>query len=305
MKNLTVVISAHNEEKKIKDCIKSVLDVAQEIIVIDSSSTDKTSDIANKYTKNVLPRPNNPMLNTNKNFGFAKATGDWILSLDADERLSQELALEISQIINNSAPQDKADYAAYKIPRKNIIFGKWIEHTGWYPDYQTRLFKREKGKFDEKHNHEQLSVDGEIGILESNLEHDHYATIDEFLRKTFFYTTNEADQKIAKGYKFKAQDLLMSPFEEFLSRYFAREGYKDGVHGLALSLLMSFYHLTIILRVWEHEKFEDSSKDTRILVEKASHAMKKDLTHWNREIDIKEMSGFKKTIAKVKRKISS
>ena len=301
---ITIVVIAHNEEKNIEACLKSVKDLADEIILIDSSSTDNTAALAKQNGTKVIPRENNPMLNVNKNFGFEKAAGDWILSLDADERVSEDLVNEIKRVVNDSSAQNSSA-VAYKIPRKNIIFGQWIEHTGWYPDYQTRLFKKGKAKFAAKHNHEQITVDGEVGTLENNLLHDHYKTLDEFLKKTFFYTKNEAEEKIANGYKFKVEDLIKSPFQEFLSRYFARSGYKDGTHGLALSLLMSFYHLVIILRVWEKEKFVKGEADTRKILRVSSANMRKDIKDWDFEIDAKTMSEPKKIVAKIKKKFQS
>src|SRR3989344_3655909 len=150
---ISVVISAYNEEAMIEDCLKSVKDLADEIIFVDNTSTDKTVEITKKYTKKIFVRENDPvMLNRNKNFGFTKATGDWILSLDADERLTPELSAEIRNSIRAH------QFVAYEIPRKNIIFGKWIQHSIWWPDYNLRLFRRGKGKFPEKHVHEKLVV---------------------------------------------------------------------------------------------------------------------------------------------------
>src|SRR3989344_5565695 len=161
---LSGIVSVFNGENEIEDCLKS-LSFADEIIVVNNSSTDKTEDIARKYTNKIFIRPNNPMLNVNKNFGFTKAKGEWILNLDADERVSPELQKEIkSEILNPRLPkpgtggQAKPETNGYWIPRKNIIFGKWIEHTGWYPDHQLRLFKNGKGKFEERHVHEMIKV---------------------------------------------------------------------------------------------------------------------------------------------------
>src|SRR3989344_3756182 len=240
MGKLSVVISAFNEEKKIEDCLKSV-SFADEIIFIDNSSTDSTSKIAKKHTSKVFVKENNPMLNVNKNFGFSKASEEWILSLDADERVSEKLREEIkSSIINHKSSVD-----GYWIPRKNIIFGKWIEHTGWYPDYQLRLFKKDKGKFEEKHVHEMIKLEGESKKLNNPIAHYNYENISQFLRKTLLYAENEANQLIEKGYNFAWQDSIRFPIKEFISRFFAREGYRDGLHGLVLSLLMAFYHLII------------------------------------------------------------
>ncbi|MCL4417363.1 MAG: glycosyltransferase family 2 protein, partial [Actinobacteria bacterium] len=151
MNKLSAVISAFNEEKKIEDCLKSVVHLAEEIIVVDNASTDNTSKIAKKYATKVYSQKNDPrLIDLQKNFGFEKATGDWILCLDADERITPELNEEIRGLLKNG----ESDTEGYYIPRKNIIFNKWIKHTGWYPDYQLRLFRREKGKFTKEHFHE-------------------------------------------------------------------------------------------------------------------------------------------------------
>ena len=195
---VSVVISAYNEEKKLADCLKSVLDVASEIIVVNSGSTDKTEEIASKFTKNVYSRENNPMLNVNKNFGFGKAKSDWILNLDADERLEKALSNEILELSEDS------QFSGYFIPRKNIIFGKWIQHTGWYPDHQLRLFKNGKGKFEEKHVHEMIQVDGEIGQLKNPMTHLNYESVSQFLDKMVrTYTVSEANVLFDNGYKFE------------------------------------------------------------------------------------------------------
>src|SRR3989344_1081897 len=171
MGKLSVVISAYNEEKNIKDCIDSLRDLADEIIVVDNSSTDKTAEIAKKLGANIFTQENDPSrIDLQKNFGFSKATCDWILSLDADERVTPELTSEIKSNIQHPT----SNIQGYEIPRKNIIFGKWIEHTGWYPDYQLRLFKKGKGKFEEKHVHEMIKLEGEPGKLVSPIIHYNY-----------------------------------------------------------------------------------------------------------------------------------
>lgn len=248
---LSVVISAFNSEKELEDCLKSV-SWASEIIVVDNSSTDRTLEVARRYTDKIFIKQNNPMLNVNKNFGFSKASRDWIFSLDADERIAGELKTEIESKIRNH----ESGIDGYWVPRKNIIFGKWIEHTGWYPDHQLRLFRRGKGRFGEKHVHEMIKIQGDAEYLKNNLLHYNYASISQFLGKLNIYVSNEAEQLINNGYKFKWQDAISVPAKEFLSRFFAREGYKDGFHGLMLSLLMSFYHLLVIATVWEKLGFE-------------------------------------------------
>jgi len=300
MGKLSVVISAFNEEKKIEDCLKSA-SFADEIIFIDNSSTDQTLKIAKKYTSRIFIRPNNPMLNVNKNFGFSKAKNEWILSLDADERVSPKLREEVKSIINKDQSSD-----GYWIPRKNIIFGKWIKHTGWYPDYQLRLFKKGKGKFEEKHVHEMIKLDGESEKLESPIIHYNYENISQFLQKTLLYAANEADQLIEKGYIFSWQDSIRFPAKEFVSRFFAREGYKDGLWGLVLSLLMAFYHLIVFVNIWEKLKFKQI-EDEKFLSKVKEEFIKgnKEIFFWFLKISIdRTRNPLKKLVLKIKSKIS-
>jgi len=253
MSKLSVVISAFNEENKIEACLKSI-GFADEIIVVNNSSTDKTEEIARKYTKNIYKQENNPLaIDLQKNFGFSKATGDWILSLDADEEVSKELADEIKALIKNNVKEN-----GFWIPRKNYIFGKWIQYSGWYPDYQLRLFRKGKGKYIDKHVHEDLSVDGGTANLKNHIIHHNYGTIGDFINKTVdLYAKNEAEEKLRKGYSFSYFDAIRFPLGEFLSRFFARKGYKDGFHGLMLALLMSFYHLIVFAFIWEKRGFKE------------------------------------------------
>lgn len=300
MIKLSVVISAFNSEDKIKDCLESVK-WAWEIIFVDNSSTDRTLDIAKKYTSKVFVKPNNKMLNINKNFGFSKAKGDWILSLDSDERVTPELQKEIVSILGQRPKtNDQRLTNGYWIPRKNIIFDKWIQHTGWYPDHQLRLFRNGKGKFEEKHVHEMVKVEGETGYFKNNIIHYNYDTIMQFLSKMAnIYAPNEAEQKIANGYIFNWRDAIRLPIGEFLSRFFAREGYKDGFHGLMLSVLMAFYHFIVFANIWEMQKFNDPTDD-KFLDEVKNELDKshEQIQFWSSKERIKQIKNpFKKALS--------
>lgn len=285
MGKISVVISAYNEEKNIEDCLKSVKELADEIIVVDNSSTDRTADIASKFTKKVYKQKNDPTkIDLQKNFGFEKATGDWILSLDADERVTEELAKEIRSRMQNS----KSEIQGYWIPRKNIIFGKWIEHTGWYPDYLLRLFKRGKGEFVAEKVHEPLVVNGETEKLSEPIYHENYKSVNQFINKMIVYTDSESKSLIEDGYKFSSMDIIRKPFEEFLSRFFAQEGYKDGLHGLALSLLMAFYRLLVFLKIWEYKKFFEEDINVAKSFKDESRKIASDVSYWVAEVQKKE-----------------
>lgn len=294
---VSVVVSAYNEEKKIADCLKSVKDVASEIILINNSSIDKTVDIAKNYTDTIITRKNNPMLNVNKNFGFTQATGSWILNLDADERLTPELADEIGKL------PEKSSVDGYFIPRKNILFGKWMQHSIWWPDYQLRLFKNGKGKFPEKHVHEYISVTGPTEKLSSPMTHLNYESVSQFIYKLEkIYTESEVENIIGKGTKLQWYDALRMPFGDFLKTYFLQKGYKDGLHGLVLSLLQAFYMEVVFAKVWERQGFTEKE----ITVPQITHELNslgKELSYWMITAQMENHSSkFKKFALKFKRK---
>lgn len=298
---ISVVISAFNEEKMIGDCLKSAKLVAGEIILVDNSSQDNTAKIAKKYTGRIFIRPNDPInLNKNKNFGFSKAIGDWIISLDADERITKELATEIKKSVL------KKDYNGWEIPRKNIIFGKWIEHSIWWPDYNLRLFRKGYGKFAEKHVHEKLDVKGEVGKLESPMVHYNYQTVSQFIRKLDkTYTESEAENFLASGKNIYWYDAIRWPLDDFIKTFFFQKGYKDGFHGLVLSQLQAFYSLIFFAKVWERkEKFKDLTPENffmEFLKEIAKST--KDFKYWIYEV-LMEEKPHKKLLYKIKRKLS-
>ncbi|MCL4416053.1 MAG: glycosyltransferase family 2 protein [Actinobacteria bacterium] len=301
MAKISAVISAYNEEKNIERCLKS-LSFVDEIVVVDNSSTDNTAKIAKKYTNKLFTQENNPLeVDIQKNFGFEKATSDWILYLDADEEISKPLKEEIGEVIKK-----RTIVTGYWIPRQNYIFGKWIEHSGWYPDYQLRLFKRGKGKYINTHVHEPISIEGETGHLRHNIIHHNYETIEQFLKKTVtLYAPNEAEERIKAGYEFSFFDAIRFPLNEFLSRFFARKGYKDGYHGLMLALLMSTYHFIVFAFIWEKGGFKQYDKENFLDdTEKEIRSAGKDILYWLAKEKIGSMKNpLKRGIRKITKKI--
>lgn len=304
---LSVVISAFNEEKMIADCLKSAA-WADEIIFVDNESTDQTAKIAEKYTKKIFSRPNNPlMLNLNKNYGFTKASGDWILSLDADEQVSEKLKAEIKQIIARNKKDLQNNIDGYLIPRKNIIFGKWIKHGLWYPDYQLRLFRRGKGKFPGKHNHELLKVKGKTTKLKQHITHYNYTSVNEYLNKiTYYYSDNEVKEFTDSGKTIYWYDAIRMPASDFLTNFFARKGYKDGLHGLVLSLLQAFYTLVVFTKIWEKQGFWEYNNDQFIENTQSEMALKgKELAFWIAKAKTQQSGRVSKFVGKLKHKLFS
>lgn len=251
---VSVAIVTYNEEKHIAECLKS-LAWADEVVVVDGRSTDGTVKTAKKLGAKVFVVPNQPLMKINMNLAFDKCSSDWILSLDADETVTQKLRDEIKKIVDGDTK-----YSAYLIPRRNIVFGKWIAHTRWYPDYQLRLFRRGLAKFPAKNVHEELVVSGEVGQLSADIEHLNYETVEQFIKKLNSYTTYEAEKLSAEGKKITWVDAIRFPLGEFLSRFFDGKGYLDGLHGLVLSLLQAFYWEVIFAKVWEKQGFWEYGK---------------------------------------------
>src|SRR5258708_481440 len=272
---LSIVISAYNEEKKIEDCLKSA-SFADEIILVDNSSNDRTVEIAKKYAPKIFTRANNTMLNVNKNFGLGKKKCDWVLNLDADERISPELQTEIKKTLKNPSAE------GYWLPRKNIIFGKWIQSDFWWPDYQLRLFKKNKGKFPEKHVHEYLKVEGETQKLQHPLVHENYSSIDQFIYKMLnIYTGSEVKNRIENKVEITWVDALRYPIDDFLKTFFAQRGYKDGLHGLVLSILQAFYMEIVFVKLWEERGFkEENPGDFLQKIHREFRKIKKEFSYW-------------------------
>lgn len=298
MNKISAALSVFNEEKNIERCLKSLAFV-DEIIVVDNGSTDRTVEIAKKFTKKIYTQKNDPSkIDIQKNLGFDKATGDWILSIDADEEVDPALTEEIKNETGN--------FDGYFIPRKNIIFGKWIQHSGWYPDFQLRLFKKGKGRFTKDHVHESLTLDGKTGYLKGEIIHHNYDTVSQFLKRAInVYIPSETQNYLDKGYVFSYSDAIKFPLKEFLSRFFSREGYKDGFHGLMLAMLMAFYHFLIFVNLWEINKFKDlDEKQMKNLTETEFTNAKREFSFWITKQKIDDIKNpIKKTYTKIFRKI--
>lgn len=294
---ISVVVSAYNEEKTIGRCLASV-PFADEVIVVDNTSTDGTPAIAKKYTKHIFVQPNKLMLNVNKNYGFGKATCDWILNLDADEEISPVLAHEIVSKLQASTKEN-----GFWIKRKNFSFGKWIQHGLWWPDKQLRLFRRDKGKFPCEHIHEYVRVDGLTGELSEPYIHYNYESISQYITKIDRASSSEALSLQNVRYEIVWYDALRFPLSDFLKIYFAQGGYKDGLHGLVLALFQAFYSFCVFAKTWEMQKFPEraiSSAD----IEHELNLRAREAKYWMTSIMINDARNiFIKFTRKIQRKM--
>ena len=225
---LSVVIITKNEADNIRDCLNSVA-WADEIVILDSGSTDGTVAICREYTDKVF-ETDWPGFGPQKNRGIERATGDWILSVDADERVSPELRLEIEQALKVE------QYNGYEIPRSSHFCGKQIRHSGWWPDYIVRLFRRGSGKFNEVLVHERVEVDGPIGRLRNPLIHYSFQSFEEVLQKMNHYSTCNAAMLFAAGRKSSLLEAAGRGLWTFFRTYVLRAGFLDGRHGFMLAV---------------------------------------------------------------------
>ena len=291
---ISVVISAFNEEKKIKNCLESVK-WADQIIFIDLESTDKTAEIAKQYTPHIFSHKNFGIVEPIRNFSISKADGDWILLLDADEEVPLSLAEKLQALAKEEI---SSNITHIKLPRKNIIFNKWIQHSGWWPDHLIRFFKKGTVHWhDTVHSIPQVTGEGiTLSHEQHAIIHHNYENITQFFHRNFEkYAKLEAESALKNGYIFSVKDIIRFPLQEFLSRYFAREGYKDGLHGLVLAILMAFYHLAIFLYIWENKNYmeanENMTKDLKDELKKS----KKELKYW---LNTKEINQEKNLLKK-------
>ncbi len=294
MSKISVIINTWNEEENIKRCLESVRRIADEIIVIDMYSKDRTAAIAKKLGAKVFFYKYMSYVEPARNFAISKTSGDWILILDADEEIPPSLA----KIIKNLS-EDHKGLTYFCLPRKNIIFGKWMKHSRWWPDYNIRFFKKGCVQWSERIHSVPLTR-GEGKDLEAKeantIVHHHYQSVSQYLERMNRYTGIQVEELIKTGYKFRWQDILKKPMGEFLSRFFVGEAYKDGLHGLVLALLQAFSEMVKYVKVWEKEKFveQDISAYDEVLEENIN-----DYLHWQ----VKASGLIGKIRLKIKKKI--
>ena len=228
MPALTVIIPAFNEESYIEDALKSVA-FADEIIVIDSFSTDKTVDIAKQYTNNILQREFDNFSNQ-KNHALSFAKGDWVLYVDADERVTHALAAEIKEIIQNPKHQ------GYKIDFPHFYMNRFLYH---HSDSVLRLVRREEAQFSGS-VHEKLSCNGSVGKLNNHMLHYTYKGLEAYIRKKEKYAWFQAEQLYKKGKKAGWFQLCFKPMYRFFSSYVIKGGFRDGVPGLTVATVNAY-----------------------------------------------------------------
>ena len=251
MNRLSVTIITYNEEENIRNCLEGVK-WADEIVIIDLGSQDKTVEISKEYTSKVFINPWTGHYQQ-KNFAIDNISNLWVFSIDADERVTLELRKDIEGVLTNPV------FNGYLFPRKNYFLGKWLRHGGWYPDRVLRLFRKDKGRFGGINPHDKVIIDGgRVGVINTPIVRLTYKNFSQYIAKQHSYTTISAEEIVKmrdKKIKVGQLTLIGKFFTKFLERYIWKMGFLDGLHGLIAAIAASYFAFVKYAKVWEKQTF--------------------------------------------------
>lgn len=246
---ISLALVSFNEAEKLERCLSSVKDFADEIVVVNLGSKDDTKKVCERFGAKLFDHKHVLFVEKVRDFSISKTTNEWILVLDPDEQITDQLKIKLKEV------SKLKEYTAVNIPRKNTFFGKWISHTNWWPDKHVRFFK--KGSVSWSQIHVYPKVSGKILDLEAKEElaiiHDGYSNISEFIDRQDRYAEVESDQLYKKGARFGWINFFWWPVREFLVRYIKHQGYLDGIYGFILTFQMMVYKITVLIKLWEKE----------------------------------------------------
>jgi len=231
---ISVVVITKNEERQIADCLASAA-FADDLVVVDDGSTDRTVEIARRYTTRVFQRAMD-IEGRHRNWAYAQARHEWVFSLDADERVTPELAQEIQALLANGAP-----YETYAIPRRNYIGTRWIRYGGWYPSAQLKLFKKSVFRWEETTVHPRAFSDRAWGTLRHDLLHYSYRDRTDFVEKQDGHTTREAQKWLMDGRRVSLAKALWRTVDRFVRAYVLKQGFRDGALGFFVAWMAGKY----------------------------------------------------------------
>lgn len=263
---LSVALATYNEQDNIVDCLKSLKGIATEVIMVDGSSTDQTRQLAKKHKAKVYKTTNKPIFHINKNLAIKKCKGDWILQLDADERLTPELKEEIAQVLSGSyfgytdwrsSQKYQADTppVAYWLKRRNYFLGHYFTKSGQYPDPVIRLFRRGFATLPAKSVHEQMKVNGPLAWLKSDLDHFATPTFSRYIQRENRYSSLTAQELKDGGVTINPFSFInfifIKPLSTFLAIYLRHKGFQDGFSGFVFALFSGLHHALSYIKLWE------------------------------------------------------
>lgn len=289
---ISVVINTRNEGEHIERVLRSVKGFASEIVVVDMHSADDTALIAKRYGAKVYTHEPLEYVEPARNFGIKRATDEWVLVLDPDEEIPTSLVKKLRSV----AKKGKAEY--YAIPRKNIVFGKWLHHSRWWPDYNVRFFKRGSVTWSSEIHSIPITRGKGVDLKatpQNAIVHHHYTTVEQFITRMNRYTSVQARELVNGEYKFNWKDIVHKPSSEFLSRYFAGQGYRDGLHGLAVSSLQAFSELVVYLKVWQQNGFARNELKPGSVIDELK-AAQKEHNYWHADTILSQGGGIKERV---------
>lgn len=301
---LSVIINTKNVAKTLERTLKSV-EFADEIVVVDMHSTDDTVEIAKKYTERVFEFEDKGYVEPARNFAIQKASHDWILIVDADEEVPPKLKKTVEAIINAGEGTTLPD--CFYLPRKNIIFDRWIQKTGWWPDYVMRLFRKGCVEWSDE-LHAVPITRGEVKELPANEElalvHHNYQSIDQFVSRLNRYTSIQAKELAEdhRQHETSPAALVRQFSDELFRRLFAQQGIDEGVHGTGLSLLQTFSEITRELKIWEMRGFTEMAVDQKETIA-AFRQFQRELNYWIADWHVQHSGGLAALIWRIRRKL--
>jgi len=290
MGKISVIISVVKEDiKDLPRALSSIKKFASEIVIIDMTGSEEIVDVVKKYNAKRFKHKLVAYVEIVRNFGISKTSGKWVLVVDPDEEIPHELS---EKLVSISCGNSAFDY--YRLPRKNIIFGKWIKHSRWWPDYNIRFFKKDSVSWNEE-IHSVPSTEGEGCDLEpferNAIVHYHYKTIEQYIHRMNRYTSAQSRGLVKNGYKFDWKDLIKKPSAEFISRFFQSEAYKDGIHGFALAFLQAFSEFVVYLKIWQNSEFSEIDMNIEKFI-KVTKEVESELNYWRADALIKKKGGL-------------
>lgn len=295
--DLTVVVLTKDGQAYLARCLSN-LQFAGQVLVIEDTSAKEETVIEKSNVRIIRRRLDN--FASQKNFALDKVGTSWVFFLDDDEEVSPSLAKEIEEAVKSK------DINGFLLPRRNMIFGRWVKGAGWYPDWQLRLFKKESGRF-ERLVHEKVKIEGKTVNFKNELIHQNYENLSHYFSESKFnlYTDLAAKSLLANGYHFFWLDLVRKPVDEFLRRFFAEKGYEEGILGLVLSLLQAFKELVIYAKVWERQKEEVAPEKLLVDLKKEFKSSTSKLGYWFNLVGLKlEKNWVRKIILRIEKAIN-
>ncbi len=249
MEKCSVYVIAYNDEPNMRACLESVAGWADELIVVDSHSTDRTAAISGEFTDKVF-QVDFKGFGDLRNQALTHCTYEWVFSLDTDERMTPELQQEIRGLLEQGPTAD-----AFFVPRKNYFLGRWIKHCGWYPDYrQPQLFRKSRFRYRQEIVHESFDCDGPVGYLTQPALQYPFRDIDHYIAKQDRYSDLMAKRMVDQGKRFAVHQMATHPVGAFLKMYLMRQGFLDGMPGLILSGLYGYYTFMKYAKFWELQR---------------------------------------------------